>query len=312
MSGVKEKLAARFGGNIMESMGAGRAGGFALPTSGAIPGESAKYQGCTRIKSALSIQVDRIVPDPNQPRKEFEAESLRQLADSLRDRGQLQPIRVRWDAAMERWVIIAGERRWRAATLAELPAIAAVEAARPLTDDEILEEQLIENCVREDLRPIEQARAYKALIDSRGISQRQLAEKLRIAQATVAKALALLTLPEEIQASVDASEIGPTEAYQLSRVADPREQVRMAREARAGRLRRDDIEQRVRATRKGKGRGAAGAKAKKVTTRTFKTAGGPKVTVEFKKGLDGRSLVAALREALAQAEREMQAAGEAA
>src|SRR6185312_4816456 len=91
MSGVKEKLAARFGGNIMESMGAGRAGGFALPTSGAIPEESAKYQGCTRIKSALSIQVDRIVPDPNQPRKEFEAESLRQLADSLRERGQLQP-----------------------------------------------------------------------------------------------------------------------------------------------------------------------------------------------------------------------------
>ena len=134
MSGVKDKLAARFGGNVMESMGAGRAGGFTLPTSGAIPEESAKYQGCTRIKSALLIQVDRIVPDPNQPRKEFEPESLRQLADSLKERGQLQPIRVRWDAAMERWVIIAGERRWRAAALAGLPTITAVEATKPLTD----------------------------------------------------------------------------------------------------------------------------------------------------------------------------------
>jgi ParB family transcriptional regulator, chromosome partitioning protein len=309
MSSVKDKLAARFGGNIMESMGAGRAGGFALPTAGAIPEESAKYQGCTRIKSALLIQVNRVAPDPNQPRKEFEPQSLRHLAESLKERGQLQPIRVRWDAAMERWVIIAGERRWRAAVDAGLPTITAVEATKPLTDDEILEEQLIENCVREDLKPIEQARAYKALIDSRGISQRQLAETLRIAQATVAKTLALLTLPEDIQAAVDASEIGPTEAYQLSRVDDPEQQVRMAREARAGQLRRDEIEERVRATR---GRGSARGKAKKVTTRIFKTAGGPRVTVEFKKGLDGRSLVAALREALAQAEREMNVADEAA
>jgi ParB family transcriptional regulator, chromosome partitioning protein len=310
MSAVKDKLAARFGGNVMESMGAGRAGGFTLPTSGAIPEESTKYQGCTRIKSALLIQVDRVVPDPNQPRKEFEPESLHQLADSLKERGQLQPIRVRWDAAMESWVIIAGERRWKAAAQAGLAAITAVEATKPLTEDEILEEQLIENCVREDLKPIEQARAYKALIDSRGISQRQLAEKLRIAQATVAKSLALLSLPQEIQASVDASEIGPTEAYQLSRIDNPEEQAVMAREVKAGRLNRDDIEQRTRMPRKG--RGGTRSKAKKVTTRTFKTAGGPRVTVEFKKGLDPSSVIAALREALGRVEQEMDAAGQAA
>jgi ParB family chromosome partitioning protein len=310
MSAVKDKLAARFGGNVMESMGAGRVGGFVLPTSGAIPEESAKYQGCTRIKSALSIPVDRVVPDPNQPRKEFDPESLRQLADSLKERGQLQPIRVRWDAAMESWVIIAGERRWRAAAQAGLLAIIAVEATKPLTDDEILEEQLIENCVREDLKPIEQARAYKAMIDSRGISQRQLAERLRIAQATVAKTLALLTLPEEIRASVDASEIGPTEAYQLSRIDDPERQATMAREVKAGRLNRDGIERRTRTPRKG--RGGAKGKAKKVTTRTFKTAGGPRVTVEFGKGLDDSSVIAALREALTRAEQEVAVAGEAA
>jgi len=310
MSAVKDKLAARFGGNVMESMGAGRAGGFVLPTSGAIPEESAKYQGCTRIKSALSIPVDRVVPDPNQPRKEFDPESLRQLADSLKERGQLQPIRVRWDAAMESWVIIAGERRWRAAGQAGLPAIIAVEATKPLTDDEILEEQLIENCVREDLKPIEQARAYKAMIDSRGISQRQLAERLRIAQGTVAKTLALLTLPEEIRASVDASEIGPAEAYQLSRIGDPERQATMAREVKAGRLNRDEVGQRTRTPRKG--RGGAKGKARKVTTRTFKTAGGPRVTVEFKKGLDNPSVIAALREVLARAEQEADVVGEAA
>ena len=90
---------------------------------------------------------------------------------------------------------------------------------------------------------------------------------------------------------MDASEIGPTEAYQLSRVDDPEEQVRMAHEAKAGRLKRDEIEKRTRATRKG--RGVNRGKAKKVTARTFKTAGGPRVTVEFKKGLDNSSLVAA-------------------
>jgi ParB family chromosome partitioning protein len=311
MSAVREKLAARFGDNVMESMGAGRTGGVMLPTTGPIPGESAKYQGCTRIKSALLIQVDRVVSDPKQPRKEFEPESLRQLADSLKERGQLQPIRVRWDAAMENWVIIAGERRWRAAMQAGLPAITAIEATGPLTEDEILEEQLIENCLREDLKPIEQARAYKALMANRGLSQHQLAERLRIAQATVAKTLALLTLPGEIQASVDAGEIGPTEAYQLSRIEDPEEQVRMAREAQAGRLSRDEIEERTRATRSRKGRGPARGKVKRATIRTFRTAVGPKVTVESKRGLDSTSVVAALREALGRAEQETGIAGEA-
>ena len=164
--------------------------------------------------------------------------------------------------------------------------------------------------MREDLKPIEQARAYKALIDSRGITQRQLAEKLRIAQATVAKSLALLTLPDEIQASVEANEIGPTEAYQLSRIADAEQQVRMASEARAGRLSRDEIEERTRAARKG--RGPARGKAKKATSRVFRKSVGPRVTVEFKKGLDGGSLISALREALAQAEGEMDVAVEAA
>jgi ParB family chromosome partitioning protein len=297
---VKEKLAGRFGDNVKESMGAGRTGGFVLPTAGPIPGESAKYRDCTRIKSALVIPVDRVVPDPNQPRKEFAPESLRQLADSLKERGQLQPIRVRWDAAMEKWVIIAGERRWRAAMQASLPTITAVEATGPLTEDEILEEQLIENCIREDLKPLEQARAYKALMASRGLSQHQLAERLRIAQATVAKTLALLTLPGEIQVSVDARQIGPTEAYLLSRIEDPVEQVAMAREAQAGRLSRDQIEERTRATRKG--RGAARRKPKRVTIRTFRTTAGPRVTVEFKRGLDPGSVVAALQEALRLAE----------
>jgi ParB family transcriptional regulator, chromosome partitioning protein len=257
--GIKDNLAARFGKNVMESMGAGGAGGFVLP-SGAIPGESAKYQGCTRVKAALLIETDRVAPDPNQPRKEFEGDALERLAESLKERGQLQPIRVRWDATMERWAIIAGERRWRAAVLAGLPAVMAVEATSPLTEDEILEEQLVENCLREDLKPIEQAKAYKALLARRGLSQRQLAERLHVGQATIAKALALLNLPESIQVSVDAGEIGPSEAYQLTKIEDPAEQDELAQEAKAGRLKRDEIQERTRTPRNG--RGAAKGKGK--------------------------------------------------
>lgn len=289
---TKDALAARFGGNVRESMGAGGGGGFVLP-SGAIPGESTKYQGCTRVKSALLIETGRIVPDPNQPRKEFEAGALDRLAQSLEERGQLQPIRVRWDGAMEKWIIIAGERRWRAAVQAGLPTIVAVEATVPLTEDELLEEQLIENCLREDLRPIEQAKAYKALLTRRGLSQRQLAERLHIGQATIAKALALLSLPEEIQASVEAGAIGPSEAYQLTRVEDPTEQAELAQGAKSGRLKRDELQEHARTPRKGRG----ASKGRKVTSRVFRTALG-KATVELRKGAGHEAILGVLEEAL--------------
>lgn len=251
---VKDQLAARFGGNVMESMGAGRgaASGFGMPAP-AVPRETARYAGCVRAKAALLIETGRIAPDPNQPRKEFDEESLDQLAGSLRERGQLQPIRVRWDEQMERWVIIAGERRWRAAVRAGIPQLAAVEASGPMTEDEILEDQLIENCLREDLRPIEQARAYKALMATRGLSIRQLGERLRIGHGTIAKAVALLNLPGEIQEAVDSGAIAAGTAYQLSKVEDPAEQAELAKEAAEGRLRRDEVEDRTRRPREGRG-----------------------------------------------------------
>ena len=248
-----DKLKAALGANIQESMGSvlldgdGGAGG-GMPDAPR-PAAPDRYQGLQRAKGAFLVPPDRLTPDPRQPRKEFTPEALEQLAHSLKERGQLQPIRVRWDAAMERWVIIAGERRWRAAVQAGLPTIAAVEATGPLTDDEILEDQLIENCLREDLKPVEQAKAYQALLSGRGLSQRQLAERLRISQATIARCLALLNLPAELQESVESGDLSPNAAYQLSKVADPAEQRELARESIEGRLKRDDLEERTRANR---------------------------------------------------------------
>src|SRR4051794_24431228 len=109
-----DQLAARLAGNMMESMGAATAGAPIPPSGGVLHGGAAKYQGAARLKDALSIKLEQIVPDPNQPRKEFEPEALAELAASLKARGQLQPIRVRWDEGLGRWVVIAGERRYRA------------------------------------------------------------------------------------------------------------------------------------------------------------------------------------------------------
>ena len=170
----------------------------------------------------------------------------------------------------------------------------------PLTEDEILEEQLIENCLRVDLKPIEQAKAYKALMVSRGLSQVQLAERLHVGQGTIAKALALLNLPEPIQLSVELGAIAPNTAYELTKVEDPAEQAELAREAAAGRLKRDEIQEQARTTRKSKG----GVKAKKLTSRVFRSPTA-KVTVELRKGSGGEAILTALEEAARQLRDEL-------
>src|SRR3954470_1641649 len=189
-----DSLRARFGGNMRESVGAGAPAFAGMPApSGA---DAERLRGVANLKRAFLIPVDRIVADPDQPRREFDPESLRDLAESLKNRGQLQPVRVRWDEPSGNWVLISGERRWRAATLAGLPSLQAVEAKGAMLPDQILEDQLVENCLREDLKPIEQARAFKTLMDVRHWSHRQLAEQIHIAPSAVSQALALLRLPD--------------------------------------------------------------------------------------------------------------------
>jgi ParB family transcriptional regulator, chromosome partitioning protein len=301
-----DDLKARLGAHMKESMGGARPAGAAgpLPPPGAFHGETARGQGVARIKDALAIELDRIAPDPDQPRKEFEPESLAELAASLKARGQLQPIRVRWDEGSARWVIIAGERRYRAALLAGLPTLACIEAKGPLSPEDILEDQLVENCLRQDLRPIEQARAFRALIERRGCSYRQLGESLSLAPASIARALALLDLPAEVQGRVEAGELAPSVAYEVSRLDDPGAQREVAGRIVAEDLNRTEAIEAVKEaagrSSGAKGRGASKAKARKVTSRVIRTAPGPRVTIEFKRGLDDAMIRAALVDALGQ------------
>jgi ParB family chromosome partitioning protein len=238
------------GANVLASMGNGR--GPDLP-SGLDPASAirrpAHLEGLARDKAAARISVDRIVPDPDQPRREFDPEELEQLAESLRTRGQLQPIRVRWDEAEGSYVILMGERRWRAARMAGLAEMACVVEERDLTPDDRLAIQLVENALRSDLRPLEQANAYKALMAAKGWSTRQLGAELAIHATTITKALALLELPAEVQERVEQGGLSPAAAYEVSKLEDPTAQAELAQAAVDERLTRSEVAEAVKAVR---------------------------------------------------------------
>ena len=109
-----------------------------------------------------------VIPDPEQPRVEFSEEAIERLAQSITRKGQLSAIRVRWSDEFSKWVIIAGERRWRATKRAGLPTIDCYFHENGISKSEVLEQQLIENCLREDLQPIEEAKAFSMLMDLNG------------------------------------------------------------------------------------------------------------------------------------------------
>ena len=190
-----DKLQARLAGNMSESLGVRLVTNDRQDAAAKAIAKVSPEDGRTRDRLAGHMELDRIVPDPDQPRKTVSDESIAQLAASIKKAGQLQPIRVRWSDQLGKWVIISGERRWRAANQAGLKTIACLFIDRPLTESEIRQESLIENLLREDLKPIEAAEGYKQLIDMNGWTVQQVADALNLSKGTVSKAMALLKLP---------------------------------------------------------------------------------------------------------------------
>ena len=146
--------------------------------------------------SLREIDIDRILPNSHQPRKNFDEASLDELADSIREHGVVQPIVVRpLDDGF--FQLIAGERRWRAAQRAGLSRVPAV--VRDAAENAVLELALIENLQREDLNPMEEAQAYERLIVEFGLTQEEVARRVGKNRATIANMLRLLRLPPEVQ-----------------------------------------------------------------------------------------------------------------
>lgn len=146
------------------------------------------------------VPIDRVRPNPNQPRRQFAPEALRDLTDSIRQKGVLQPLIVRALPGDEGYEIVAGERRWRASQAAGLHKVPVI--VRDFTDQEVIEVAIIENIQRADLSPIEEAQAYRQLIERYGHTQEKVAEVLSRSRSHVANLLRLLTLPDDVQAMI--------------------------------------------------------------------------------------------------------------
>jgi ParB family chromosome partitioning protein len=232
-----DELRRTAGANVDDSMGVNRA----PRPAGATPAAPARWQGVAKSKNAAEIPVGKIDRDPDQPRQDFPDEGLERLAESMRTRGQLQPIRVRWDEGRGVYTIICGERRWRAAQRAGLATMTAIVEERPLDPAELLSLQMIENALREDLNPMEQARAFRALMDRNGWSARQVARELAYPQSTLVKVLQVLEEPAPVRALVESGALPVTTAYELHAIADPAERVAVAERAVAEKLTREQV-----------------------------------------------------------------------
>ena len=172
---------------------------------------------------AMDLPIDSIAPNPNQPRKAFDDAKLHDLSASLGQTGVLQPVVVR--RLGQGYQLIVGERRWRAAKLAGLTKIPAI--VREATDSQSLEMALVENLLREDLNPMEEAEAYQRLIAEYGWTQEELAQRVGRDRSSVANCLRLLKLPDVIQADLREGRLTMGHARALLALVAPDDQLKL-------------------------------------------------------------------------------------
>ncbi len=218
----------------------GRGLGALLADARQAPPASTGSQGVAR------LPVDQVHADRANPRRTFDEAALEELAASLRNQGVLQPILVRRDARGG-YRIIAGERRWRAAQragLKELPAI-----VREATDAEAYELALVENIQRADLNPLEEAEAFRRLIDERKLTQEQVSDRVGKDRSTVANALRLLALPNEVKQLLIEGDLDMGHARAILGLTRPADMVTLARAVVTDRLTVRETEARVKAQR---------------------------------------------------------------
>jgi len=179
-----------------------------------------QYEDNTDLNSndgVKEIQIKLIIPNPDQPRKTFKDEALKELADSIREQGVIQPIIL--EESGNRYIIVAGERRFRASRLAGLDTIPGL--IRNYTHEQKLEIALIENIQREDLNSIEEAKAYLSLMNNLDLNQDAIARKVGKNRSTIANSLRLLKLPEDIQNSLIEGDISAGHARAILSALNP-------------------------------------------------------------------------------------------
>ena len=206
----------------------------------------------------IMVKINKVEPNREQPRKDFDEDALMELADSIKQFGVLQPILVQ--KKKDYYEIIAGERRWRAAKLAGLKEVPII--VKEFTEQEIVEISLIENIQRENLNPIEEAQAYKRLLTEFHLKQDEVAERVSKSRAAVTNSIRLLKLNEEVQRMVVDEMISTGHARALLAVENPEEQYNLAQRIFDEKLSVRDVEKLVKNLHKP-------AKSKKVDDKTM-------------------------------------------
>lgn len=176
-------------------------------------------------ESIQEVQVKDIHANQNQPRKNFDEQKLNELADSIKEHGILQPVILRKKAGT--YELVAGERRWRAAQKAGIEKIPAI--IKDLSDSDVMEIALIENLQREDLNPLEEAAAYKKLIEEFGMTQEELSKRVGKSRSQIANTVRLLNLDDEIKELISEGKMTAGHARALLAIEDKKERLRLAR-----------------------------------------------------------------------------------
>lgn len=197
----------------------------------------------TTADGVSELEIDKIYPNPNQPRKHFDEEALKELASSIKIHGVIQPLVV--NKENDGYMIIAGERRWRASKQAGLSKVPVV--IKNYTEKQVKEISIIENLQREDLNPIEAARAIKQLMDEYNLTQEVVSDRIGKSRSNVANTLRLLSLYPDVIKMVEDGKLSSGHARSLVVIDDVNEQLRLAKKAVEGKLSVRDLEKAVKA-----------------------------------------------------------------
>ena len=192
--------------------------------------------------NVTELDINKIYPNPNQPRKHFDEEALQELASSIKTHGVIQPLVVNREAD-GKYMIIAGERRWRASNMAGLQKVPVV--IKNYTEKQIKEISIIENLQREDLNPIEAARAIKQLMDEYNLTQEAIADRIGKSRPSVANTLRLLSLYPDVVKMIEDGRLSSGHARSLVVVDDTTQQLKLAKQAADGKMSVRDLEKAV-------------------------------------------------------------------
>lgn len=227
--GLGRGLGAFFGDEVVQEVEKEQSAGTAKSedrSHGKKPAKAAADEAAVKETAAkeITVKVSQIEPNRGQPRKEFKEEQLQELAESIKQYGVLQPLLVQKKGKL--YEIIAGERRWRAAKLAGLKEVPVV--IREYSKQQAMEIALIENVQREDLNPVEEALAYRQLLEEFGLKQEEIAQRVSKSRVTITNSMRLLKLAPEVLQMLSDNRITSGHARALLAVEDPKDQMKMA------------------------------------------------------------------------------------